>query len=127
VCGAAIALLPAAGGLLHTVRTAPLPATLAILYLAVFPGALGYAAWAHVLARASAAAAGSALYLVPAVSMVLSNVILGEVPSLGALAGGAFILAGIAVVHRRAGRSTAPLRPEPAHRPPVALDLARLP
>jgi drug/metabolite transporter (DMT)-like permease len=103
VWGGALALLPAAGGLLGAVRAAPLPATLAILYLAIFPSALGQTAWAQVSARASATAAGSALYLVPAVSMVLSHLVLGEVPSLTALAGGALILAGVAAVHRRAG------------------------
>jgi drug/metabolite transporter (DMT)-like permease len=117
VWGAALALLPLAGGVLHTVRTAPLPATLAIVYLAIFPAALGYAAWAYISARASAAAAGSALYLVPAVSMILSNLLLGEVPSPAALAGGVLILAGVFAVHRRAGSSI----PKPA-RPPVALE-----
>jgi drug/metabolite transporter (DMT)-like permease len=103
VWGAALALLPAAGGLVGTIRAAPLPATLAIVYLAIFPAALGFAGWAYVSTRASAAAAGSALYLVPAVSMVLSHLVLGEVPSAAALAGGALVLAGVAAVHRRAG------------------------
>ncbi len=87
VWGGALALLPAAAGLPATVRAAPASATRAVLYLAVVPGALGYAAWAYVIARASSAAAGSALYLIPAVSMVLSHLLLGEVPSGLALAG----------------------------------------
>jgi drug/metabolite transporter (DMT)-like permease len=115
VWGAALALLPAAGGLVGTIRAAPLPATLAIVYLAIFPAALGFAGWAYVSTRASAAAAGSALYLVPAVSMVLSHLVLGEVPSAAALAGGALVLAGVAAVHRRAGSKVAPPPADPAH------------
>lgn len=124
VWGGALALLPAAGGLLGTARAAPMPATLAILYLAVVPGALGYASWAYASARASAAAAGSALYLIPAVSMVLSHLVLGEVPSGFALAGGALVLLGVAFVHRGAGARTAPPRVERAARP-ATVDLAR--
>ncbi len=65
---------------------------------------MGYASWAYASARATAATAGSALYLVPAVTMVLSNLVLGEVPSGAALVGGALVLAGVAAVHRRAVR-----------------------
>jgi len=121
VWGGALALSPAAVGLPAAVQAAPTSATLAILYPAIFPGALGYASWAYASARASAATAGSALYLVPAVSMVLSNLLLGEVPSGPALVGGALVLAGVAAVHRRAVRPVpviklvpAPSRPEAA-------------
>ena len=112
VWGGAIALLPAAFGLPAAVRAAPLPSTLAVLYLAVVPGALGYASWAYASARASAAAAGSALYLIPAASMALSHLVLGEVPSGFALAGGALVLAGVAAVHRRP--SSKPVQAVPA-------------
>jgi drug/metabolite transporter (DMT)-like permease len=100
-------LLPVAAGLPAAVHAAPASATIAVVYLAIFPGALGYASWSYASTRASAAVAGSALYLVPAVSMVLSNLLLGEVPSGPALVGGALVLAGVAVVHRRAARPAA--------------------
>jgi drug/metabolite transporter (DMT)-like permease len=102
--GGALVLLPAAAGLPEAVRAAPASATLAVVYLAIFPGALGYASWSYASARVSASVAGSALYLIPAVSMALSNLLLGEVPSGRALVGGALVLAGVAVVHRRAVR-----------------------
>jgi hypothetical protein len=92
---------------------------------AFFPGALGYAGWAYVSARASAAVAGSALYLVPAVSMLLSHLVLGEVPSAAALAGGALVLAGVAAVHRRAGAKVAPPRADAA-KPPMAVAPVRV-
>jgi drug/metabolite transporter (DMT)-like permease len=108
-CGGALVLAPAAAGLPAAVHAAPASATIAVLYLAIFPGALGYASWSYASSRASAAVAGSALYLVPAVSMVLSNLLLGEVPSGRALIGGALVLAGVAVVHRRAAHPAAPV------------------
>jgi drug/metabolite transporter (DMT)-like permease len=80
----------------------------------VVPGALGYASWSYALGRASATAAASALYLIPAVSMVLSHLVLGEVPSGFALAGGALVLLGVAAVHRRAAKKPAVLALEPA-------------
>ncbi|HUJ26892.1 MAG TPA: DMT family transporter, partial [Myxococcales bacterium] len=93
--GGALVLSPAAIGLPAVVHAAPPSATIAVVYLAIFPGALGYASWSYASARASAAVAGSALYLIPAVSMVLSNLMLGEVPSARALVGGALVLAGV--------------------------------
>ena len=118
IVGGALALSPAAAGLPAIVRTAPHPATLAVLFLAIVPSIVGYASWAYASARASAIVAGSALYLIPAVAMALSNLMLGEVPSAVALAGGALVLAGVAAVHRRpapvitlaAGSSQAPKR-----------------
>jgi drug/metabolite transporter (DMT)-like permease len=101
--GGVLVLSPAAVELPAAVRTAPTAATLAVVYLALVPSVLGYLGWSYVLARASAAAAGSVLYLVPAVSMLLSNLLLGEVPSALALGGGALVLAGVATVHRRSG------------------------
>jgi drug/metabolite transporter (DMT)-like permease len=52
--------------------------------------------------------------------MVLSNLLLGEVPSGRALIGGALVLAGVAVVHRRAAVRPAPvveIAPAPAAEP----------
>jgi len=100
VWGATLALLPGGPGLVDAVRAAPAASTWAVLFLGVVPGALGYVAWAYASARASAATAGVALYLVPVVAMVPSNWMLGEVPSVVALAGGALVLAGVASLQR---------------------------
>jgi drug/metabolite transporter (DMT)-like permease len=117
--GGALVLAPAAVHLPEAVHAAPASATVAVIYLALFPGALGYACWSYASARATAAVAGSALYLIPALSMVLSNLLLGEVPTGRALVGGALVLAGVTVVHRRSARPAPVLElaPQPAAEP----------
>jgi drug/metabolite transporter (DMT)-like permease len=120
IVGGALALSPAAVSLPAAIRAAPAPATLAILFLAIVPSIVGYASWAYASARASAAVAGSALYLVPAFAMVLSNLMLGEVPSAAALAGGALVLAGVAAVHRRSARVAPVVRLTPESSGPAA-------
>jgi drug/metabolite transporter (DMT)-like permease len=86
-------------GLAPAVRAAPLDATLAAIYLGVFPSALGYAMWAYVLSRIPASRASSFIYLIPALAILLAWSWLGEVPSLFALGGGALVLAGVVAVN----------------------------
>src|SRR5277367_3276710 len=47
-------MLPFGKGLLHTVATAPVGATAAVVYLGIFPGALAYVAWAYVMSHGPA-------------------------------------------------------------------------
>lgn len=93
-------LLPFGAGLVGEIAKAPLPATLAVAYLGLVPGALGYATWAYTLACLPAAAAGSFLYLVPVSATVVAWLWLGEVPGLLTLLGGALVLGGVVVVNR---------------------------
>jgi drug/metabolite transporter (DMT)-like permease len=72
----------------------------------VFPTAIGFTTWAYALARTSAGRLGATTYLVPAVAIVLAWALLGEVPPVLALAGGALCLVGVAI-SRRPGRMAA--------------------
>ena len=86
-------------GLEGALRAAPLNATLAAVYLGAFPTALGYLTWAFVLSRQSAQKAGSFLYFVPVLTMIIAWMWLGELPSVLTLAGGALALVGVALVN----------------------------
>lgn len=103
-------LLPFSGGLLGEMRAAPLADTLAVVYLGVFPAAIGYVTWAFVLSRFPAARAASFLYGVPVMAFLIGWIWLGESPTATDAIGGLLALGGVAVVNtlgnarlRRAG------------------------
>jgi len=98
--GAAV-LLPFLPQTVVEVAAAPAPAVLAMVYLGVFPSAVAFMLWAYVLQRGSAGATASATLAVPAIVVVLSWLLLGELPTLLGLAGGALCLAGVAWSRRK--------------------------
>ncbi|MBL1086261.1 DMT family transporter [Streptomyces actinomycinicus] len=104
----AVGCLPFAGQLAHEVAHAPVPATLNMVYLGVFPTALAFTTWAYALARTTASRMGATTYAVPALVVLMSWLTLGEVPGVLTLAGGVLCLAGVAVSRSRArdGRTT---------------------
>lgn len=103
----AATVLPFAPQLLTTVTTAPVAATLAVGYLGLFPTALAFWLWAYALARTSAGRLSASSYLVPALAVLLSFLLLGEVPAPAALLGGVLCLAGVLVTRLpRRGRGT---------------------
>ncbi len=88
-------------GLPAQMRAAPLGATLNIVYLGIFPGALGYLGWSYVLAHLPASRAASLLYLVPTLALLIAWVWLGETPGWIAFLGGVLVLAGVILVNWR--------------------------
>jgi drug/metabolite transporter (DMT)-like permease len=92
-----VVCLPFAPGLLAEVRDAPAGATLGVVYLGLFPTALAFATWAYALERMSAGGLSSSSYLVPGIAVLLSWLLLGEVPAPLAFVGGALCLIGVAV------------------------------
>lgn len=96
-----VACLPFAGQLVSQLGTAPLSATLNVIYLGVFPTALAFTAWAYALARTTAGRMGATTYVVPALVVLMSWGALGEIPGWLTLVGGLFCLAGVAVSRSR--------------------------
>jgi drug/metabolite transporter (DMT)-like permease len=98
--GAAL-LLPFLPSLLGEVRSAPAGATLAVVYLGIFPTVVAYATAAYVFSRLPASRAVTLEYLFPPVAIVIAYLWLGEVPTVLAVVGGVVALSGVALVNRR--------------------------
>lgn len=93
--------LPALPTLISNAAAASWNSTLAAVFLGVVPSALGFLAWSDALARTSVARSTVALYLVPAVVMILSWLWLGQPPAVLAVLGGALAIGGVILVRRQ--------------------------
>jgi drug/metabolite transporter (DMT)-like permease len=87
-----------APGLPASVAAAPASANWALLYLALFPGALSFALWSYALARLPVAQVSSSLYLVPVFAFPMAWAWMGEVPGVLSIIGGAITLIGVLLV-----------------------------
>lgn len=101
----AIALLPFAPQLYAELPAASVRAISGTVYLGVFPTALGFTLWAYALRRVPAGRLSPIGYLVTVLSVLMSWLLLSEVPSLLVLVGGAVSVAGVAISRTAATRS----------------------
>ncbi|GAB4291094.1 MAG: DMT family transporter [Coriobacteriia bacterium] len=99
-----VPMLVFAPGLVEQAATAPLSATMAGIYIGVFPGALAYVSWSRVLSRLPASAVSTFLYIAPVLAIIIAWVWIGEVPAITSLAGGAVAIAGVAIVQTKGVR-----------------------
>ncbi|MER5597417.1 DMT family transporter [Streptomyces sp. NPDC002265] len=113
----AVVCLPFAGQLVREAGEAPMSATLNMVYLGLFPTALAFTTWAYALARTTAGRMGATTYAVPALVVLMSWLVLGEVPGVLTLAGGALCLAGVAVSRSRSRRPAVAPAAAPAAAP----------
>jgi drug/metabolite transporter (DMT)-like permease len=107
-----VACLPFSGALVSEAADAPLSATLNMIYLGLFPTALAFTTWAYALARTTAGRMGATTYAVPALVVLMSWLVLDEVPAPLTIGGGLLCLAGVAVSRSRT--QTGLVRKDPA-------------
>jgi drug/metabolite transporter (DMT)-like permease len=99
-----VACLPFAGQFASEVGSAPVSATLNVVYLGLFPTTLGFTTWAYALARTPSGKMGATTYAVPGLVVVMSWLLLGQVSRWLTVVGGALCLAGVAVSRSRSAR-----------------------
>ncbi len=91
---------------LTDLQTMGLAGWIPVLYLGLFPTFIGYGIWFRALERIPAASAGAYIYASTLVAVVGGIVILGESLTLGAIAGGAMVIAGVVLAQQLRKRST---------------------
>jgi drug/metabolite transporter (DMT)-like permease len=72
-----------------------------LVYLGLFPTAVGFMTWAFALSRTDAGRLTATTYLVPPISVLLGWLILSETPASLAYLGGALCLVGVGLTRRR--------------------------
>jgi drug/metabolite transporter (DMT)-like permease len=96
----ALVCLPYAPVLVRELGAAPAPGIAWLVFLGVFPTSVGFTTWAYALARGTAGRVVAMTYLIPPVTIVMSWLILGEVPGLVAVLGGTLCLVGVYIARR---------------------------
>jgi drug/metabolite transporter (DMT)-like permease len=97
----AVCSLPFTGQLMSELQSAPLPATMGLLYLGVFPTAIAFTTWAYALSLIDAGKLAATTYLVPGATILISWLVLSEIPTVWGLVGGVVCLVGVGLTRRR--------------------------
>ncbi len=105
----AVVCLPFAPALVSEISDASTHDLLWLVYLGVFPTAIGFTTWSYALKRITAGQAASTTYLAPAVATLISWLILDEVPAALAFVGGALCLFGVMVTRMKSRPADDPI------------------
>ncbi|WP_454174712.1 DMT family transporter [Gordonia sputi] len=97
VMAGVLATVPVAPAAVREVAAAPASDIAAMIFLGVGPTAIAFTTWAYALSRTSAGAMAATTLVVPALVIVLSWLLLGEVPTPLRIVGGVLCLAGVAM------------------------------
>jgi drug/metabolite transporter (DMT)-like permease len=97
IWGGTLIMLYYSPALVHEITKAKLSATVIAIYMGIFPAAIAYVAWSHVINNIPASKASIYLYLLPLVSTVMGIFFLHEIPPLLSIIGGLIALIGALV------------------------------
>ena len=95
-----VVCLPFAATLADEVGDADASSVAWMVYLGVFPTAIGFLTWAYALSRTTAGRMGATTYLVPPIAILVGWALLAESPEPLAFLGGALCLGGVVITRR---------------------------
>jgi drug/metabolite transporter (DMT)-like permease len=107
-----VATAPFAGQAVDEITAAPPVALAGVVFLGIGPTAIAFLTWAYALNRTDAGTMAATTLAVPAIAILMSWLVLGEVPTLLGFVGGALALGGVAISRRRGLRRVEPQPPE---------------
>ena len=99
IWGGTIVLSVFLPNLIHDVQHTSFKATAVVIYLAIFPGVIGYSTWGYALSTIPAARAASFLYAMPIFATLIGWIWLDEIPAAMAFVGGLVALLGVWIVN----------------------------
>ncbi|OGT29776.1 MAG: hypothetical protein A3E87_05435 [Gammaproteobacteria bacterium RIFCSPHIGHO2_12_FULL_35_23] len=94
ICCGTLFLLPCAFHLYKEIQTAPFTSTYFVIYLGIFPGAIGYLTWNNALKSLKISQASACLYAMPLLATAMSWYLLHQIPTLITFTGGLIALLG---------------------------------
>ena len=98
------------------VQTAPVGSLLAVLFMGIFPSAIGFLLWTKALSIAKQIGdVTNFMFVTPLLSTLLEILLIGDIPDAGTITGGVMILLGVALFNNR-GRLGSYLLPSMARR-----------
>ena len=100
IWGGALFLALYAPKLQHDLTHVSLMETVMVVYLGIFPAAVGYLAWSYVLSEMPVTRAASFLYFIPFVATLMGWACLGEIPAILTIAGGLLAIVGVWLVNQ---------------------------
>ena len=87
---------------IEEISTAPLASLLAVLFMGIFPSAIGFLLWTKALSMATQIGdVTNFMFVTPLLSTMLAILLIGEFPDTGTIWGGITILLGVAIFNNR--------------------------
>ncbi len=84
------------------VQAAPVTAIMDVIYLGVFPSAIGFLLWTKALSLAKQMnEVTNFMFITPLLSIMLEYIMIGELPDIGTIFGGTIILLGVLLFNNR--------------------------
>ncbi|MFF2755519.1 DMT family transporter [Psychrobacillus sp. NPDC058041] len=86
-------------GLFQEIQHASMEANFSVIYLGIFPTAIAYITWAYVLSLGNASTVSNMLYAEPVVAIIVSWLLLHELPASISIVGGVVAISSVILVN----------------------------